>query len=82
MPRKGFPVRFLRPTRAMDGAHTRTLERALKVVQTKERLAIALGIALAELDRYMAGEKALPHQVFITALDIVATGKQRRASER
>ena len=66
----------------MGGAHVRTLERALKVLKTKERLAIALQISMVELDRYMSGEKELPAQVFITALDIVATGKGPPASER
>jgi len=48
----------------MDGTHTRTLERALKVLQTKERLAIALEIPVTELNAYMAGERP----------DIVANG--------
>ncbi len=59
----------------MDGAHTRTLERALKVVETKERLAVALELPLDEIDQYMAGEKPLPHQAFLTAIDIVANGR-------
>jgi hypothetical protein len=59
----------------MDGAHKRTLERALKLVRTKERLAVALELPLHELDAYMAGEKPLPNQAFITALEIVANGK-------
>ena len=62
----------------MDGAHRRTLERALKVVQTKERLAVALEISLEELETYLAGEKVLPHQPFITALDIVANGHNHK----
>jgi hypothetical protein len=61
----------------MDGAHSRTLERALKVVQTKERLAAALELPLSELDAYMSGEKPLPHQAFLAALDIVANGNPR-----
>lgn len=61
----------------MDGSHKRTLERALEVVRTKERLAIALKMPLEELDAYIAGEKALPHQAYITALDIVANGTGR-----
>jgi hypothetical protein len=61
----------------MDGAHSRTLERALKVVQTKERLATALELPLDELETYMAGEKPLPQQKFLMALDIVANGKPK-----
>jgi hypothetical protein len=61
----------------MDGAHKRTLERALQVLQTKERLAVALEVPLDELETYMAGEKPLPHQAFITAIDIVANGTHK-----
>jgi hypothetical protein len=56
----------------MDGAHSRTLLRALNVVKTKERLAVALELPLTDIDRYLSGEKALPNEAFITALDIVA----------
>ncbi len=61
----------------MDGAHRRTLERALRVVETKERLAVALELPLDEIDKYMAGEKPLPHEAFLTAIDIVANGRHR-----
>lgn len=46
----------------------------MRVVKTKERLAVALEVPLAELERYMAGEKPVPNQAFIIALDIVANG--------
>lgn len=59
----------------MDDAHTRTLERALQVVKSKERLAAALGVPLTDLDSYMAGDKRLSAQAYITALDIVAKGQ-------
>lgn len=63
----------------MDGAHKRTLERALNVVVvTKERLATALEVTLKDLDTYLAGEKPVPNQMFLTALDIVANGKQKQ----
>jgi hypothetical protein len=62
----------------MDGAHKRTLERALQVVGTKERLAVALEVPLKDLESYLAGEKPVPNQAFITALDIVANGKQQQ----
>ena len=61
----------------MDGAHRRTLERALQVVKSKERLAVALEMRLDELETYMAGEKPLPNRAFITAIDIVASGHQK-----
>ena len=60
----------------MDGAHRRTLERALDVLKTKERLAVALEVPLNDLEAYIAGEKPVPNQAFITALDIVANGRK------
>jgi hypothetical protein len=60
--------------RTMDGSHSRTLTRALEIVVTKERLAAALDVQLQDLEKYLAGEKPLPHQAFLTALDIVASG--------
>ena len=62
----------------MDGAHKRTLERALQILRSKERLAVALELPVEELETYMAGERPLPDQAFITALDIVANGKEER----
>jgi len=61
----------------MDGAHKRTLERALQVVQTKEGLAVALELPVEQLEACMSGDKVLPHQAFITALDIVANGRNK-----
>ena len=57
----------------MDGAHKRTLERALSVMQSKERLALALELPVEEIDSYITGEKALPQRAFLTAIDIVAS---------
>ena len=57
----------------MDGAHQRTIQRALDIVVTKERLATALHVEMHDLEEYLAGEKPLPPQVFFDALDIVAT---------
>jgi hypothetical protein len=41
----------------------------------QEQLAAALGMPLQELEAYMLGEKELPNQTFITALEIVASGR-------
>ena len=49
----------------------------MQVVKTKERLAVALEMPVHELEAYMGEEKPLPDRAFITALDIVANGKQR-----
>ncbi len=59
----------------MNGVHARTLERALEVVRTKERLAAALDLPLSEIEDYIRGEKALPQRAFLHALDIVASGR-------
>jgi hypothetical protein len=62
----------------MDGAHHRTLLKALQIVVHKERLAAALDVPMHELEMYLAGEKPLPDPVFLRALDIVATKPQQR----
>ena len=57
----------------MNGPHTRTLLRALESVGgSKPRLSAALAISADDLEAYLAGKTALPHQVFLDALDIVA----------
>jgi hypothetical protein len=56
----------------MDGVHSRTLERALKLVGSKDRLASAIRISPDELEIYLAGKKPLPNDALILALDIVA----------
>jgi hypothetical protein len=60
----------------MDGAHSRTLQRALQIVVTKERLAAALDIETEDLDKYLSGKDPLPHEAFLVALDIVASGRR------
>jgi len=59
----------------MDGAHLRTLNRALEIVGSKERLAIVLDVPPPDLEEYLAGETALPNEVFFEALEIVAGGR-------
>jgi hypothetical protein len=56
----------------VNGVHFRTLLRAMETLGSKERLATALGIGLADLEAYMAGRETVPIAVFIDALDIVA----------
>jgi hypothetical protein len=62
----------------MDGVHVRTLERAIEIVQSKERLAVALEISLGVLEAYLAEEKPLPTKLLIEALDIVATNGHQK----
>jgi hypothetical protein len=73
-PTKGPNLAPLRSN--MDGAHKRTLEKALAIVVKKERLAAVLDVPMRDLDDYLSGEKPLPQQVFLIALDIVATRRQ------
>lgn len=61
----------------MDGAPKRTVERALQILKTKERLAVALEISVDDVEAYLAGDKPVPDKVFITALNIVATGRAK-----
>jgi hypothetical protein len=56
----------------MEGPSSRTLQRALDAVGTRERLAELLSISLEDLEEYLAGRKAIPNQLFLAALDIVA----------
>lgn len=60
----------------MDGVHTRTLEQALEIVITKQRLAAALKLSLDDLEKCLAGLEPLPQHAFLEALDIVAAGKK------
>jgi hypothetical protein len=60
----------------MSGPQTRTLLKALETLGSKDRLAAALGLPVDHLDRYLNGDE-LPHQVFIEALEIVASGRKR-----
>jgi hypothetical protein len=55
------------------------VRRALEVLGTKERLAAALNVTLADLDSYLEGEKPIPLQVFFDAVDIV--GEHRQADD-
>ena len=62
----------------MDGPHLRTLAKALKVVGSKERLAVALAMPLEDVEACLAAKKPLPHQAFLDALDIVASNGTKR----
>ena len=61
------------------GPHRRTLERALEIVGTRERLADALSIPVAELERYLGESSSpLPQEIFLRALDVVAHAPRGR----
>ena len=65
----------------MDGAHTRTLQRALEAIGSKEGLATVLQIQLPELESFLTGEKALPHQTFIDSFPSMC-GRRKPADMR
>jgi hypothetical protein len=61
----------------MNGPHLRSLQKALELLHgSKPRLAAALSISGEQLESYLVGKEALPHQTFLSVLDIVsgATG--------
>lgn len=60
----------------MGNASTRTLQRALAILGSKEAVAATLRLTPAELDAYLSGKEEIPHRVFLELLDIVA-GKPR-----
>ena len=63
----------------MDGPHLRTLQEALKVAGgSKERLAMALAMPKDDVEACLSGDKPLPHQAFLDALDIVSRNGTKR----
>ena len=54
----------------------RTVRRALEIVGTKESLAAALNVTLADLDSYLEGAKPVPLKVFFDAVEIVGEYRQ------
>lgn len=59
----------------MDGPSGRTLQRALELLGTRERLAARLAISKEELDDYLAARCPIPSNVFFKALGVVAGKK-------
>ena len=51
----------------------RTLRRALATIGSEEGLAAALNCSPLELVCWISGEKPAPNEIFIAALDIVAS---------
>jgi hypothetical protein len=54
--------------------YMRTLQRAADTFGSVQRLAAFLRVSHADVLRWIAGEGYPPHEVFLAALDIVATG--------
>ena len=59
------------------------LRKALELLHTRERLASALQITAADLDAYLTGLKPLPPDLYVQAIDMVASRElaERRLEE-
>ena len=58
--------------RSEPTVHRRTLGRAMEIAGGDERLALFLGVPLADLKRWYAGEADLPATMFLVLVDIVS----------
>jgi hypothetical protein len=58
--------------RSEPTVHRRTLGRAIEIAGGDERLALFLGVPLADLKRWYAGEAELPARVFLVLVDVVS----------
>ena len=58
----------------MSAANARTLNTALYILATEARLALALGVALQDLQKWLRNEADAPGQVILRALDIIEKG--------
>jgi DNA-binding transcriptional regulator YdaS (Cro superfamily) len=65
-----------------DTAHTRTLRRAVEVVGSPKELAETLGVSPESLAAWLAGDEALPSEVYLRALDVVSQGPHHRPSRK
>jgi len=53
-----------------------SIQKAIEILGSKQRLCAALWVAPRELDRYLAGEP-LPHALLLQLLDLVAENDRR-----
>lgn len=60
---------------AKSTAQTRTLQRALEVVGTLERLAERLAVSHSDLSSWLSGSRPTPAEVYLRALDVVSRGR-------
>ena len=65
-----------------DTAHTRTLRRAVEVVGSPEELAETLGVSPESLAAWLAGDQALPNEIYLRALDVVSHGPHHRSPRK
>ena len=60
----------------MEPAQVQSIQKAIEILGSKQRLCAALWVAPRELDRYLAGEP-LPHALLLQLLDLVAENDRR-----
>ena len=65
-----------------DTAQTRTLRRAVEVVGSPKALADTLGVSLESLAAWLAGDEALPSEIYLRALDVVSQGPHHRSPRK
>jgi hypothetical protein len=64
--------------------HIGTLQRAAQALGGSDALAVELGVSPRQLDRWLAGEEAVPDDIFLRAVDLIemheGRGEQQRGS--
>jgi hypothetical protein len=55
---------------------------ALRCMGSRAKLARALELPVEELDRYLKGEAAMPHKVFVGAIDIATAIRPSDATRK
>ena len=61
---------------AMEPAQLQSIQKAIEILGSKQRLCAALWVPPRELDRYLAGEP-LPHTLLLQLLELVAENDRR-----
>ena len=61
---------------------SRTLERAMRVVGGAARLAEQLGVSESQLADWLAGRGKPPNDIYLRALDLVASGPFTRSRRK
>lgn len=83
--RKMLPVSGKEERNADTPADTptvRTLRRAAEVVGSAEALAEALGVSPEMISAWLLGQKALPNDAYMRALDLVSQGPHHNPSRK
>ena len=63
---------IIRLLMSAENAYTRTMRRAIQSLGSVERVAQALGVTVADIEAWAAGQSNPPPTAFLKAIDIVA----------